>query len=127
MGGGNRDPRPGIRRPQLSARARFRLPTENRRDARPLLWPHAVAVNDRTIELGSESFLDAYLTFRALANFTALAPMATMFNSLREVGGGNEVYRRIREHLSDLPPPGFEPAGNEIDMNASAKGRHGYR
>ena len=84
-------------------------------------------MNDRTIELESESFLGAYLTFRALANFTALAPMRTMFDALREVEGGMEVYRRIGEHLSHLPAPGFEPAGTEIDMSASAKGRHGYR
>ena len=90
-------------------------------------FPGAKPVNDRTIALSSESFLEAYLAFSALANFTALAPMRTMLEAMREVEGGMEVYRRIREHLSDLPAPGFDPAGTEIDMSASAKGRHGYR
>jgi D-amino peptidase len=90
-------------------------------------YPGAVTVNDRTIGLRSDSFIDAYLAFRALANFTALAPMRTMFDALREVEGGMDVYRRIREQLSHLPAPGFEPAGTEIDVSASAKGRHGYR
>jgi D-amino peptidase len=90
-------------------------------------YPGAVAVNDRTIGLESESFLDAYLAFRALANFTALAPMRTMFDAMREVDGGMETYQRIREQLADQPPPGFAPAGTEIDVSASAKGRHGYR
>lgn len=90
-------------------------------------FPNAVEVNDRTIGLQSDSFLDAYLAFRALANFTALAPMQSMFMAMQEVEGGMETYQRIREHLSDLPPPGFTPAGNEIDVSGSAKGRHGYR
>lgn len=90
-------------------------------------FPGATVVNDRTIGLSSASFLEAYLAYRALANFTALAPLRTMFDALREVEGGMEVYGRIRQHLSNLPAPGFEPAGLEIDVSGSAKGRHGYR
>ena len=90
-------------------------------------FPNAVEVNDRTIGLQSGSFLDAYLAYRALANFTALAPMQTMFMAMQEMEGGMETYQRIRERLSELPPPGFTPAGNRIDVSGSAKGRHGYR
>ena len=90
-------------------------------------YPGATVVNDRTIGLESESFLDAYLSFRALANFTALAPLRTMLEALREVDGGMEVFGRIRQHLADTPLPSFQSAGSEIDMSGSAKGRHGYR
>jgi D-amino peptidase len=90
-------------------------------------FPHAFPVNDRTVGLRSETFLNAYLAFRALANFTALAPMRTVFTAMQEVEGGMDTYRRIQAHLADLPPPGFESAGSEIDMSTSARGRHGYR
>jgi D-amino peptidase len=90
-------------------------------------FPGAWEVNDRTIGLRTGDFLDAYLAFRALANFTALAPMRTIVDAMREVEGGMETYARIREHLADLPRPGFESAGDRIDRSKSARGKHGYR
>jgi D-amino peptidase len=90
-------------------------------------YPGAVALNDRTIGLRSETFLDGYLAFRALANFTSLAPMRSMFDAMREVEGGMETYGRIQEYLADQPAPGFQPVSGRIDMSGSPKGRFGYK
>ena len=90
-------------------------------------FPGAVEVNDRTIALEFPTFLDSYLAYRALANFTSLAPMRSMFDTMREVEGGMETYGRIQEQLSGQMVIGFEPTGDEIDMGGSPRGRHGYK
>ena len=90
-------------------------------------FPGAVEVNDRTIALEFPTFLDSYLAYRALANFTSLAPMRSMFDAMRQVEGGMDTYRRIQEQLSGQMVIGFEPTGDEIDMGGSPRGRHGYK
>jgi D-amino peptidase len=90
-------------------------------------FPGAVAVNDRTIALEFQSWLDSYLAYRALANFTSLAPMRGMFDAMREVDGGMDTYRRIQERLAGQMVIGFEPTGDDIDMSGSPRGKHGYK
>jgi D-amino peptidase len=90
-------------------------------------FPGAVAVNDRTIALEFQSWLDSYLAYRALANFTSLAPMRGMFDAMQEVDGGMDTYRRIQERLAGQMVIGFEPTGDDIDMSGSPRGKHGYK
>jgi|GEM_PF-367414 len=90
-------------------------------------FPGTRAVNDRTVALTTSTFLDSYLAFRALANFTALVQFQITIDALREVEGWMVVLQQARNNLRDRPSPSFEPAGTSIDLSRSARGRHGYK
>lgn len=90
-------------------------------------FPRARLMDDRTVSLTTASFEDAYLAFRALANFTILAPLRTLVEVLPRVEGGPEALQRVRQQVATRQRPGFTPTGAETDPRFSAFARFGYR
>lgn len=88
-------------------------------------YPGAESVNDKTIRLRTESFVDAYVAFRALAGFTALVQPVLMVQSLPELEGGAEVLRKLQQRFS-LAERTFEPTGPEV-RPIFGPGRHGVK
>jgi D-amino peptidase len=88
-------------------------------------YPGAESMNDKTIRLRSDSFVDAYLAFRALAGFTALVRPTLMLQSLQQVDGGPEVLQKLQQRFP-RPAPTFEPTGPEV-RPIFGPGRHGVK
>ena len=88
-------------------------------------YPGAESVNDKTVRLRTNSFVEAYLAFRALAAFTALVAPTLMFGSLPEVEGGAEVLQKLQQRISGAERT-FEPTGPEVQP-IFGPGRHGVR
>jgi hypothetical protein len=82
-------------------------------------------LNNRAITLESPSFLDAYLIYRALANYTFLAHMRWIVETMTTVKGGEDVLAE----LSKLYPPRsertFAPSGADVPNSISAT--HGVK
>ena len=91
-------------------------------------FPGARAVDDRTVAVTTTSFLDAYLTFRALALFTAPVRTRLLFEALPQVEGGRDAVQRAQQQLGARLAPSFAPAGAGPDITPfTARARHGYR
>jgi D-amino peptidase len=84
------------------------------------LYPGVRVLNNRAITLESPSFLDAYLIYRALANYTFLAHMRWIVETMTTVKGGEDVLAE----LSKLYPPRsertFAPSGADVPNSISA-------
>ncbi len=87
-------------------------------------FPHASPVDNKTIAVTTPDFMEAYLTFRALAGFTGLATSRMMVEWLRDVDGGREITRTLQARLPSRAERTFEPSGKEIPRPF---GKHGYR
>ncbi len=90
-------------------------------------FPGARAVDNKTIALTTSNFMEAYLAYRALCNFTAAATLRSLLTAVRDVDGGREILRRAQATLPNRGERSFEPTGTTIDLGLSARGRHGYR
>jgi D-amino peptidase len=87
-------------------------------------YPTAAVVDNKTVRVRTANFLDAYLTFRALAGFTGLATSRLLVNAVREMDGGPELLRKAQEMLPTREQRTFAPTGTRIERSF---GRHGYR
>jgi D-amino peptidase len=87
-------------------------------------FPHATVVDNKTVRIRTPSFLDAYLTFRALAGFTGLATARMVVTAVREMEGGPDLLRKAQERLPTREQRTFTATGATIDRTF---GRHGYR
>jgi D-amino peptidase len=88
-------------------------------------FPGAEPVDNKTVRLRTRSFLDAYLAFRALANFTSLAQTRILVNAVREDASGRALLQqKAQERLPSRAQRTFSPTGDAIPRGY---GRHGYR
>jgi D-amino peptidase len=87
-------------------------------------FPHATVVDNKTVAIKTPDFLEAYLTFRALAGVTGLATSRMTLGWLNEVEGAREMIRKVQMKLPSREQRSFEPTGKDIPR---PYGRHGYR
>jgi D-amino peptidase len=90
-------------------------------------FPHAEAVDNKTVRIKTSSFLDAYLTFRALGTFTSLAQSRLVLDLVRTVEGGPEMIREAQSRGARPGQTGFEATAPELERIWSSMGRHGYK
>jgi D-amino peptidase len=87
-------------------------------------FPHATAVDNKTVAIRTPDFMEAYLTFRSLAGATGLATSRMMLNWLNGIEGGREMTRTLQAKLPSRADRTFAPTGTEIPR---PYGKHGYR
>ncbi len=88
-------------------------------------YPGARVVNDRAVAVDADGFLEAYLTFRALALYTSSARTLLLFRALPDVEGGSAALRAAAQAVDVRPS--FEPAGAAPDITPfTYRARHGY-
>jgi D-amino peptidase len=87
-------------------------------------FPHASPIDNKTVSIKTPDFMEAYLTFRALAGATGLATSRMMLGWLNEVDGGPQMLRTLQSRLPPRAERTFEPTGQEIPRPF---GKHGYR
>jgi D-amino peptidase len=88
-------------------------------------YPGARVVNDRAVAVETDGFLDAYLTFRALALFTSSARTLLLFRALPNVAGGAAALEAAAQEAG--VSPSFVPAGDAPDITPfTYRTRHGY-
>lgn len=87
-------------------------------------FPGATVVDDKTVSVRTRSFLDAYLTFRALAGFTGLATQRVILDGVRSQAGANEFVQQAQARIPSRRDRTFAPTGTTIPRPF---GRHGYR
>ncbi len=87
-------------------------------------FPGARAVDDKTVAVRAGSFLEAYLAFRALAGFTALATQRVLLSGVREQPGGRELIQKAQGKLPSRRERSFAATGTSIPR---PYGRHGYQ
>jgi len=87
-------------------------------------FPHGSPIDNKTIAVKTPDFLEAYLTFRALAGVTGMATSRMMLGWLSDVDGGREILRTLQGRLPSRAERTFEPTGKEIPRSF---GKHGYR
>lgn len=87
-------------------------------------FPHATPVDNKTVAVKTPDFMEAYLTFRALAGVTSMATSRMMLGWLGDVAGGREIMRTLQTKLPSRAERTFEPTGKEIPRPF---GKHGYR
>lgn len=91
-------------------------------------FPGAEGVNDKTISISTDSFLEAYQTFRILCNYTVFARMGMLVQNMRGEEGAVELLRKAASKMPSPGPRNFEPTGAKIDQSHyTVRGRHGYR
>jgi D-amino peptidase len=87
-------------------------------------FPHASPIDNKTVSITTPDFMEAYLTFRALAGATGLATSRMMLGWLNDVDGGPQIMRTLQGKLPPRAARTFEPTGKEIPRPF---GKHGYR
>jgi D-amino peptidase len=87
-------------------------------------FPQAQVVNNKTVRVRAQSFLESYLTFRALARFTALANQQIILEGVRAAEGGPTLIQEAQRRLPTRLERTFAPTGDDIPR---PYGRHGYR
>lgn len=91
-------------------------------------YPGAKGVNNKTISVAADSFLEAYLTYRILCNYTVFARMGMLVQAMR---GEADSVALLRKAAAKMPSQGernFDPTGDKIDRTFYAvRGRHGYK
>ena len=87
-------------------------------------FPHASPIDNKTVAIKTPDFMEAYLTFRALAGATGLATSRMMLGWLGEVEGGRDIMRTLQAKLPPRAERTFEPTGKDIPRPF---GKHGYR
>jgi D-amino peptidase len=90
-------------------------------------YPGALGVDDKTISVKTRDFLEAYMAFRALANFTQVVRRHMILKLVGEVEGGKDVVAKAQARWPTRDKRTFEPTGSEIDMSGTPYGRHGVR
>lgn len=91
-------------------------------------FPGAKGVDNKTVCITTESFLEAYLTFRLLSNYTAHISYRLMVTGIRDAEGGIDILRKAQAKLPDWRDRNFSPTGEKIDFGlAYARGKHGYK
>lgn len=87
-------------------------------------FPGATTVDNKTVSVRTRSFLDAYLTFRALAGFTGLATQRVILDGVRSQAGASEFVQQAQTRIPNRRDRTFAPTGTTIPRPF---GRHGYR
>jgi D-amino peptidase len=91
------------------------------------MFPHATAVNNKTVKVPATSFMEAYLAFRSLAAFTGLATPRMMMTAIRQMDGGPALISRAQATLPTREQRSFDPTSPTLDRGTVGPGRHGYR
>ena len=92
-----------------------------------LNYPRAIGVDNKTVSVKSSDFVEAYLAFRALANFTAVVRQRMLMKLVNEVEGGREVAAKAAALWPSRDKRTFEATSSEIDATGTPFGRHGVR
>jgi D-amino peptidase len=88
-------------------------------------YPGARPVTDRAVAVETDGFLEAYLTFRALALFSSTARALMVYRELPNVEGGRDAMRAVAGSLGIRPS--FNSAGSAPDITPfTYRTRHGY-
>jgi D-amino peptidase len=87
-------------------------------------FPGASVVDNKTVKVRARNFLESYLAFRALANFTSYAAQRVILASVRDMEGGAELVRKAQEKLPSRETRTFTATGTTI---ARGFGKHGYQ
>jgi D-amino peptidase len=87
-------------------------------------FPRARVVDNKTVSVTANDFLEAYLAFRALARFTGLVNQRLVLDGVRAQPGGREIIQKAQQGLPPRHERTFAPTGTTIDR---PYGRHGYR
>ncbi|UCC39748.1 MAG: M55 family metallopeptidase [Candidatus Aminicenantes bacterium] len=91
-------------------------------------FPGAKEVDNKTVSITTESFLEAYLTFRLLSNYTAHITYRKMVEAVSNEEGGRDILKKAQAKLPDWKDRDFSPTGEKIDFSlAYARGKHGYK
>lgn len=92
-------------------------------------FPGAQEVDNKTVSIETDTFMEAYLTFRLLCNYTAFSRVAKVYDLLRQVEGSTEIFRKIRDKWPSQGERNFVPTGKAIDRSFLLidRGKHGYR
>ena len=89
------------------------------------LYPGARVLNNKAVILETPTFLDAYLAYRALANYTFLAHMRWIVETIPQVKGGNEVFTELAGRFPPRSERTFVPSRDTVQDDAF--GKHGSK
>jgi D-amino peptidase len=92
-----------------------------------IFYPGAESVNNKTVRLRTRSLEEAYLSFRALAFFTAVVRQRMMMDLVRKVEGGPAAIAKAQALWPDRDHRNFDPTAPEVDRSGVAMGRHGWK
>lgn len=92
-----------------------------------VIFPHATGIDNKTINLKTRDFLEAYLAFRALATFTAVVRQRMVLTLVGAVDGGPEALAKAQQHFPTRDQRTFEPTGAAIDPSGTPYGRYGAK
>lgn len=87
-------------------------------------FPGATVVDNKTVRVRARSFIDAYLSFRALAGFTALATQRVLLDGVRAQEGGPALIQKAQSRVPSRRERTFKATGTSIPR---PYGRHGYQ
>lgn len=90
-------------------------------------FPHVTGVDNKTVGLKSADFVEAYLDFRALANFTQVVRQRMVMKLVGDVEGGHEILARAQALWPSRDKRTFDPTAAEVDMTATPYGRRGVK
>ncbi len=88
------------------------------------LFPGAVVLNDKAIALDTDDVVAGYLAYRALANYTHLAQMKWIVDTIYELDDGQEIMKRVGERYPTAEST-FTPTGKPLE--AGLLSTHGHR
>lgn len=91
------------------------------------MFPHATAIDNKTVKVPARDFLEAYLAFRALAAFTGLTTQRMMVTAIRQMDGGPDFITKAQAQLPAREQRTFRPTSQTLDRGGIGPGRHGYR
>ncbi len=84
------------------------------------LYPGARVLNNRAVALETATFLDAYTSYRALANYTFLAHMRWIVETMPSVKGGDEVLLELSKVFPPRSERTFAPSGDDVPSSIFA-------
>lgn len=91
-------------------------------------FPGAKGVDNKTICIHTDSFLEAYLTYRLLCNYTVFARMGMLVQNMRDEEDSVALLRKAAAKMPSQGPRNFDPTGDKIDRTYyTVRGRHGYK
>jgi D-amino peptidase len=91
------------------------------------MFPHSTPVNNKTVKITAPNFVEAYLTFRALAAFTGMATQRMAMNAIRQMEGGPALIAKAQATLPSREQRSFEPTAAALDRGSLGPGKHGVR
>lgn len=84
------------------------------------LYPDAILLNEKAVTLRTNDALQAYLAYRALAQYTILEHTSWIVETIQAFEDGDAILKRVGEKMPPLAEMTFEPKLSEPKFNIFA-------